>query len=70
MNFVNTGCLLMSDRGVPIPVDEATLDRVSEAREWAAKKGRYVHEAGCGAGPDEPCTCESPYPRVKRKEGP
>lgn len=33
---------------------------------WKAKKGKYVHQLGCGAGPDEPCTCYTvPYPFPK-----
>lgn len=32
---------------------------------WTAKRGKYIHQRGCGAGPDEPCTCEPPYPKPK-----
>ncbi len=38
--------------------------RPNSGPDWQAKKGKYIHERGCGAGPDEPCTCEPPYPRA------
>ena len=32
-----------------------------------AKKGKYVHQRGCSAGPD-PCTCDLPFPKLKRSK--
>lgn len=38
---------------------------LEETVTWTAKQGMYMHEDGCGAGPDGCCTCEPPYPLPK-----
>lgn len=35
--------------------------------EWRSKRGLYIHQSGCGAGPDEICTCAPPYPKLKEE---
>ena len=40
----------------------------ADAGAWTAKRGRYVHQRGCGAGPDEQCSCEPPFPKPKERK--